>query len=152
MLRRKTYTDFIFPPYLVPSEAPPGVQCNHNSSTSLRIEWSILPVVKAHGIVRTYVIFLERSDGRHVELYNDIQPYTSFTTIFLGLDENVEYSVQTLATTVKGEGPKSDPITCVTEEDGKCGSVGVVSVCVVHLCDQGSIPVICSCLITLPYT
>ena len=129
MLRRKTYTDFIFPPYLVPSEAPPGVQCNHNSSTSLRIEWSILPVVKAHGIVRTYVIFLERSDGRHVELYNDIQPYTSFTTIFLGLDENVEYSVQTLATTVKGEGPKSDPITCVTEEDGKCGSVVVVSVC-----------------------
>ena len=77
-------------------------------------------MVKAHGIVRTYVIFLERSDGRYIELYNDTQPFSVLNTSFYGLDEYVEYSVQILATTIKGEGVKSDPLTCVTDEDGKC--------------------------------
>ena len=94
------------------------------NSTSLNIEWSVLPVVKAHGIVRTYVIFLERSDGRHVEIYNDTQPYTSLNTSFHGLDEYVEYSVQILGTTIKGDGPKSVPVTCLTDEDGRCGDIG----------------------------
>lgn len=106
--------------YLVPSEAPPDIQCNYINSTSLKIKWSVLPVVKAHGIVRTYVTFLNRSDGRHIELYRDIQPATSFNTSFHGLDEYVGYSVEMLATTIKGEGVKSVPLTCVTDEDGMC--------------------------------
>ena len=79
-------------------------------------------MVKAHGIVRTYVIFLERNDGRHIELYNDTQLFSTLNTSFHGLDEYVEYSVQILATTIKGEGAKSEPLTCVTDEDGKCSS------------------------------
>ncbi|XP_028396320.1 uncharacterized protein LOC114520285 [Dendronephthya gigantea] len=101
----------------VPSEPPPDIQCTTINSTTLKIDWSVLAVVKAHGIVRTYVTFLNRSDGRHIELYRDVQPATSFTTSFHGLDEYVKYSVEMLATTIKGEGVKSVPITCETDED-----------------------------------
>jgi hypothetical protein len=67
-----------------------------------------------------------------VELYNDTQPYTSFNTSFHGLDEYVEYSVRILGTTIKGEGPKSDPVTCRTDEDGTCGNDGSQPVHVFH--------------------
>jgi receptor-type tyrosine-protein phosphatase Q len=119
-VEEKLILPLFFPVYLVPSEGPPDIQCNFMSSKSLKIEWSVLPVVKAHGIVLTYEIFLERSDGRHIELYNDTQPYNSLNTSFHDLDEYVEYKVEILATTVKGKGPKSDPITCLTDEDGRC--------------------------------
>jgi hypothetical protein len=67
-----------------------------------------------------------------VELYNDTQPYTSFNTSFHGLDEYVEYSVRILGTTIKGEGPKSAPVTCRTDEDGTCGNDGSQPVHVFH--------------------
>lgn len=102
---------------VVPSEGPPNIICANTSSRSLSIRWSVLPVNKAHGIVRSYKIFLKRSDGREHTMI-DTQPSISRNTSFFDLDEFVEYTVEILGITMKGEGNRSEPVHCLTDEDG----------------------------------
>ena len=52
-------------------------------------------------------------------IYEETKITTASTTILHGLDKYTNYSISVVAFTRSGDGVRSDPRYCVTDEDGK---------------------------------
>ena len=89
---------------------------NSTTSASIFVKWDDVPSENQNGIIRSYTV---RYRSVSVE-----GPFTT-TTVFTkeanltGLIKDESYNVSVLATTVKGNGPYSDPEIFTTNEDGK---------------------------------
>ena len=101
----------------MPGAPPENVSGRHIDSTSILVTWGEVPRDKQHGKILEYAVIYETSEGgaqrekrvgsptRRIEL-TELKEYT-------------EYSIQVLAATVKGDGPRSEHISVETDQDGK---------------------------------
>ncbi|KAK4016305.1 hypothetical protein OUZ56_031254 [Daphnia magna] len=108
-----------------PEEPPLNVACVSLNSQSLQITWQPPPADYRNGLLRGYRIFYEPlsellylSSPDQSDLQTGSSQTTTELTVFLsGLQKFANYSIQVLAFTGAGDGVKSQPLTCTTEED-----------------------------------
>uniref|UniRef100_H2RE86 Protein tyrosine phosphatase receptor type Q n=1 Tax=Pan troglodytes TaxID=9598 RepID=H2RE86_PANTR len=95
----------------VPDSAPENI--TYKNISSGEIELSFLPPSSPNGIIQKYTIYLKRSNGNEERTINT----TSLTQNIKGLKKYTQYIIEVSASTLKGEGVRSAPISILTEED-----------------------------------
>lgn len=100
-----------------PSAPPLNVRGHNISSTSILVVWGEVPTAYRNGIITSYNITYYSQTENHSNSTRVDHPVRQVT--LPGLKEFVNYSITVLASTVKGNGPKSDPIIVSTGEDGE---------------------------------
>nr|XP_021530957.1 phosphatidylinositol phosphatase PTPRQ [Aotus nancymaae] len=95
----------------VPDSAPENI--TYKNISSGEIELSFLPPSSPNGIIQKYTIYLKRSNGNEERTINT----TSLTQNIKGLKKYSRYIIEVSASTLKGEGVRSAPISILTEED-----------------------------------
>ncbi|XP_044163802.1 receptor-type tyrosine-protein phosphatase delta-like isoform X2 [Acropora millepora] len=102
-----------------PGAAPRNVRGKSSRSTTILVWWDEVLVSKQHGEIISYTVFYWKTDGggegkedktenRKVEL--------------IGLQKYTDYTIQVLASTIKGDGPRSRPTIVRTDQDTPDGS------------------------------
>ena len=88
-----------------------------SSSTSILVTWDKVPADQQNGVITGYTITY------HSQTENDNNSVSAGAQEeekgLFGLKEFVNYSVTVFASTVKGDGPASDPIVVRTFQDSK---------------------------------
>ena len=100
-----------------PSASPANVQGHTTSSTSIWVDWDIVPVADQNGIVLTYTVTymaLPDKTPRSIVLIAAITQAN-----LTGLMKYRNYSITVFASTAKGDGNVSEPIIVITDEDSK---------------------------------
>ena len=104
--------------FLVPSQAPADVRLFNTSSTSLKAVWGSVPDCCHHGIILGYRLFLKDNiSGEFVR--NETAAVGEYGFEFSSLLKFYGYSFSILAFTIKGNGPLSEELSAMTEEDGR---------------------------------
>lgn len=121
-LQQVTFTIFIlwhFIFFSVPSRSPINVTAFKTSSTSINVTWEPVPDDHVNGIVLGYRLFYKQAD----KAINDFSNLTVNSSIFdieiNGLKFYTKYELRLLAFTMVGDGNISEPVYCMTDEDGK---------------------------------
>ena len=100
-----------------PSAPPANVQGHNTSSTSIWVDWDIVPVVDQNGIILTYTVKYMALPDESPRSTVVIAPTTQANLI--GLAKYRNYSITVFASTAKGDGNASEPIIVITDEDSK---------------------------------
>lgn len=91
----------------------------NTSSTSINVTWEPVPDDHVNGIVLGYRLFYKQAD----KAINDFSNLTVNSSIFdieiNGLKFYTKYELRLLAFTMVGDGNISEPVNCMTDEDGK---------------------------------
>uniref|UniRef100_G3T3L7 Phosphatidylinositol phosphatase PTPRQ n=1 Tax=Loxodonta africana TaxID=9785 RepID=G3T3L7_LOXAF len=95
----------------VPDSAPENI--TYKNISSGEIELSFLPPSSPNGIIQKYTIYLRRNNENEERTINT----TSLTQRIRGLKKYTKYMIEVSASTLKGEGVRSAPISVLTEED-----------------------------------
>ena len=106
-----------------PSAPPANVQGHNTSSTSIWVDWDIVPVVDQNGIILTYTVTYMSLPDESPRSTVVIAPTTQANLI--GLAKYRNYSITMFASTAKGDGNASEPIIVITDEDSKLSIVQV---------------------------
>ncbi|XP_014244427.1 Down syndrome cell adhesion molecule-like protein Dscam2 isoform X3 [Cimex lectularius] len=101
----------------IPDEPPHEVTCTTLTSQTIRISWVSPAPETANGIIKGYKVIYGPSDTWYDEKSKDSKITASSETIIHGLKKYTNYSMQVLAFTSGGDGVKSTPIHCQTEQD-----------------------------------
>ena len=101
-----------------PTAAPENVRGHNSSSTSILVTWDDVPAADQNGIISTYTISYESLTENHNG--NVTVNYPDHQRNLTGLRKFVNYSITVFASTVKGDGPASNPIFVITDQDSKC--------------------------------
>ncbi len=102
---------------LEPAAAPENVTGHNSSSTSILVTWDDVPAAEQNGIILTYTITYESLTQNHTS--SATVNFTDHQTNLTGLRKYVNYSITVFASTIKGDGPASDPIFVTTDQDSK---------------------------------
>ncbi|CAG9581989.1 unnamed protein product, partial [Danaus chrysippus] len=100
----------------VPEAAPSHVSCSALSSSSLKISWNAPPPALRGGIVQGYKIIYAPISITHSE-GAEMKRVSTTETYLHTLHKYSNYSVQVVAYTAAGDGKRSAPVYCMTEED-----------------------------------
>ena len=79
--------------------------------------WDVVPADQQNGIITSYNITYKsqtENDNGNVQVNGSV-----LQTELTNLKEYVNYSITVLASTVKGDGPASDPVVVRTDQDSK---------------------------------
>ena len=88
-----------------------------SSSTSILVTWNEVLPGDRNGIITSYNITYKsqtENDNGNVQVNGSVRQ-----TELTNLKEYVNYNITVLASTVKGDGPASDPIVVRTDQDSK---------------------------------
>ena len=88
-----------------------------SSSTSILVTWNEVLPDDRNGIITSYNITYKsqtENDNGNVQVNGSVRQ-----TELTNLKEYVDYNITVLASTVKGDGPVSDPIVVRTDQDSK---------------------------------
>ena len=102
----------------MPGAAPTNLTGQYKNSTSILVTWGEVPKDQQHGHIRSYTVFYKKSNGGEEKSENVSSQ--AHQVLLKKLAEFTNYSIQVLAATVIGDGPRSDPIRVPTDEDSKC--------------------------------
>ena len=100
-----------------PNAPPANVQAHNISSTSIWVDWETVPVGYQNGIILTYTVTYRALPAGILQTAKVRAPSTQVT--LRGLKKYTNYSIFVFASTAKGDGNASDPITVTTDEDSK---------------------------------
>ena len=100
-----------------PSAAPLNVRGHNTSSTSIFVTWDDVPAADKNGIITSYNITYHSLTENHSNSTTVDHPDRQVT--LMGLREFVNYSITVFASTVKGNGPESDPVFISSGEDSE---------------------------------
>ncbi|CAL4061187.1 unnamed protein product, partial [Meganyctiphanes norvegica] len=98
----------------IPIGSPPGLRCSPMTATSILVSWETLSPTMARGKLLGYRVQSTMSDNV-TEMNRDTT--SSLSVALRNLKPFTNYSIQVAAFTQVGDGPYSQPITCITEED-----------------------------------
>ena len=103
---------------LIEPNAPPvNVQGHNTSSTSIWVGWDAVPIADQNGIILSYTVTYSSLPG---SISQTAVINASCTHVTLkGLKKYTNYSIFVFASTAKGDGNASYPITVTTGEDSK---------------------------------
>ena len=116
-----------------PNAPPANVQGHNTSSTSIWVDWETVPVAYQNGIILTYTVTYRALPAGILQTAKVRAPSTQVT--LRGLKKYTNYSIFVFASTAKGDGNASDPITVTTDEDSKllnalkCLTIQKIKVC-----------------------
>ena len=100
-----------------PDGAPQNVRGLNSSSTSILVTWDEVPADQQNGIITGYTITYQsqtENDNGIVQVNGSVHQME-----LTNLKEYVNYNITVFASTVKGNGPASDPIVVRTDQDSK---------------------------------
>ncbi|XP_026733071.1 Down syndrome cell adhesion molecule-like protein Dscam2 isoform X14 [Trichoplusia ni] len=100
-----------------PSVAPQDVLCTTLTAQTIRVSWISPPLAAANGLIKAYKVIYGPSETWYDEKTKDTKITASSETILHGLKKFTNYSMEVLATTNGGDGVRSAPIHCQTEQD-----------------------------------
>ena len=100
-----------------PNAPPSNVQGHIRSPTSILVEWGDVPAADQNGIILSYTVTYWTFPGDSTQTKVVNAPITEETLV--GLDEHTNYKITVFASTVKGGGNASEPITLRTDEDSE---------------------------------
>ncbi|XP_047000635.1 Down syndrome cell adhesion molecule-like protein Dscam2 [Schistocerca americana] len=95
----------------VPDMPPQDLRCSALSPQSIRVRWDPPPPEHRNGIIDSYKVFYKNANDV------EVKKTTNLETNLHGLAKFTNYSIRVLALTSAGEGIRSNPIHCTTEED-----------------------------------
>lgn len=107
---------FLFSPQNL-TPLPSNVKLSIRSSTSIMVEWGYVPAADQNGIILSYTITYLALPGGSPQIKLVNAPTTKAT--LTGLNELTNYSVTVFASTVKGDGNVSEPLTIRIDEDSR---------------------------------
>ena len=81
------------------------------------VEWGYVPAADQNGIILSYTVTYWALPGGSPQIKLVNAPTTKVT--LTGLNELTNYSVTVFASTVKGDGNVSEPLTIHTDEDSR---------------------------------
>ena len=102
-----------------PGAPPDNVSGKKISSTSVLVQWDIVPIDKQHGEIVSYTVFYWETEKGQQETNETRVPSSRREETLSGLVEYTYYSIQVLASTIKGGGPRSPVRVVQTDEDSK---------------------------------
>jgi hypothetical protein len=122
----------------IPEQPPQDTTCTTLTSQTIRVSWVSPSLTSANGVLKGYKVVYGPSDtwyGKYLhsilmlaQVYKNFSPIDENTkdtkitasseTILHGLHKYTNYSMMVLAFTSGGDGVKSVPIHCQTEQDG----------------------------------
>ena len=100
-----------------PDGFPQNVDGQSSSSKSILVMWNEVPANQQNGIITGYTITYQsqtQNDNGYVQVKGSVRQ-----TQLTNLKEYVNYDITVFASTVKGDGPASDPIVVRTDQDSK---------------------------------
>ncbi|CAH2991218.1 unnamed protein product [Chilo suppressalis] len=100
-----------------PSAPPQDVLCTTLTAQTIRVSWISPPLAAANGLIKAYKVIYGPSETWYDEKTKDTKITASSETILHGLKKYTNYSMEVLATTNGGDGVRSTPIHCQTEQD-----------------------------------
>ncbi|XP_012286215.1 Down syndrome cell adhesion molecule-like protein Dscam2 isoform X2 [Orussus abietinus] len=109
----------------VPEQPPHDSTCTTLTSETVRVSWVSPPLSAANGVITGYKVIYGPSDTWYDENSKDTKITSSSETILHGLKKYTNYSMQVLAFTSGGDGVKSAPIHCQTEQDAPEAPVAI---------------------------
>ncbi|XP_069693341.1 cell adhesion molecule Dscam2-like isoform X2 [Periplaneta americana] len=101
----------------VPTAPPLDIKCEARSAQSIALSWQPPPPLFQNGRIQGYKVYYENVDEwppGHIEADTKVKSDTS--TELHGLQKHANYSIQVWAYTHVGDGVKSNPIYCITDE------------------------------------
>ena len=104
---------------LVPDASPSSVDAMADNSTSIVVNWTLVPDINRNGPITMYEIEyvpLEMFDGQVQKATVNVSDVLSVR--LTNLQEYVNYTVSVRAYTVVGDGPYSSSVAARTLEDG----------------------------------
>ncbi|XP_069681625.1 cell adhesion molecule Dscam1 isoform X3 [Periplaneta americana] len=101
----------------VPSLPPENVQCSALTSQSLQVSWDPPPLEGRNGLVVGYKVSHQPAEEWYEKDEQETKVTTSQKTTIPSLRKYTNYSISVLAFTSVGDGVRSPPIFCCTEED-----------------------------------
>ena len=81
------------------------------------VQWGDVPAADQNGIILSYTVTYRMLPGVSQQIRVVNSPTTEAT--LMGLDEHSNYMITVFASTVKGDGNVSEPITLRTDEDSE---------------------------------
>ncbi|XP_052738089.1 cell adhesion molecule Dscam2 isoform X2 [Bicyclus anynana] len=100
----------------VPEAAPTRVTCSALSSSSIKVSWAPPPPAYRNGIIQGYKIIYAPLSTSHAE-GAEIKRVSTTETYLHALHKYSNYSLQVAAYTAAGDGKRSAPAYCMTDED-----------------------------------
>ena len=101
-----------------PDGPPQNVRGQNSSSNSILVKWNEVPADQQNGIITGYTITYQsqtENDNENVPAGREDREKE-----LTNLKEFVKYNITVFASTVKGDGPASDPVIVVTtDQDSK---------------------------------
>ncbi|XP_046664865.1 Down syndrome cell adhesion molecule-like protein Dscam2 isoform X42 [Homalodisca vitripennis] len=101
----------------IPEQPPQDTTCTTLTSQTIRVSWVSPPLTAANGVIKGYKVVYGPSETWYDENTKDTKITSSSETILHGLKKYTNYSMQVLAFTSGGDGVRSTPIHCQTEQD-----------------------------------
>ncbi|XP_073989889.1 Down syndrome cell adhesion molecule 1 isoform X41 [Rhodnius prolixus] len=101
----------------IPEEPPHDPACTTLTSQTIRVSWTSPSPTTANGIIKGYKVIYGPTDTWYDEKSKDSKITSSSETIIHGLKKYTNYSMQILAFTAGGDGVRTTPIRCQTEQD-----------------------------------
>ena len=107
--------------YVAPVSPPQNVMISGMTATSVNLTWQELPVQDRNGDIIRYEVYyipLEDFGGAIGPAITNVSG-SELSASLDGLEENVNYSISIRAYTSAGEGPASQEVYALTNEDSK---------------------------------
>ncbi|CAH1122837.1 unnamed protein product [Ceutorhynchus assimilis] len=101
----------------VPEQPPDKATCTTLTAQTIRVSWVSPPLTSANGVIKGYKVIYGPSDTWFDEKTKDTKITASSETILHGLKKYTNYSMEVLAYTSGGDGVRTTPIACQTEQD-----------------------------------
>ncbi|KAJ8982888.1 hypothetical protein NQ317_004318 [Molorchus minor] len=101
----------------VPEQPPEKATCTTLTAQTIRVSWVSPPLTSANGVIKGYKVIYGPSDTWFDENTKDTKITASSETILHGLKKYTNYSMEVLAYTSGGDGVRTTPIHCQTEQD-----------------------------------
>ncbi|CAD7088390.1 unnamed protein product [Hermetia illucens] len=100
-----------------PSVPPSDTTCTTLTSQTIRVMWVSPPLESANGVIKTYKVVYAPTDLWFDDKNKDYKRTGQTETVLHGLKKFTNYTIQIAATTSGGDGVRSAPIHCQTEQD-----------------------------------
>ncbi|XP_038109805.1 Down syndrome cell adhesion molecule-like protein Dscam2 isoform X22 [Culex quinquefasciatus] len=108
-----------------PDQPPSDTGCTTLTSQTIRVSWVSPPLESANGVIKGYKVVYAPSELWNDDKNKDYKKTASSDTVLHGLKKYTNYTMQVLATTSGGDGVRSAPIHCQTEQDVPEAPTGV---------------------------
>ena len=91
------------------------------SPTSIMVTWDMVPPIDQNGVITMYEVLYEPQETFNGSIMSNTTTVdgTARAVNLTGLEEYVNYTISVRAYTSAGEGPYSDGVIELTDEDGK---------------------------------